>query len=169
MPTASARHSTHHPARLAAALVLTAATWAAPATLGSPTATGTAAGSYRTASSSFESKVLYWTNVKRRAHGLRPLRAGSCVEGYAASWVWHLAVTSSFYHQRLGPILAGCAARRTGENIAWGNVSARTTVARWMRSPLHRKNLLNGSFTRLGVGAAYASGGRLYTVQDFTG
>ncbi len=159
----------HRPARwLAATLVLAATGWAAPATLGTPTATGQAAGTYRNASGSFESQVLYWTNVQRRAHGVRPLRPGSCADRYAESWVHHLAGTTSFYHQRLGPILSGCGAHRAGENLASGTASARTTVARWMRSPGHRRNLLSRSFTRLGVGAAYSSGGRLYTVQDFT-
>ncbi|MEO5711249.1 MAG: CAP domain-containing protein, partial [Nocardioidaceae bacterium] len=123
---------------------------------------------YRDASASFESQIVHWTNVQRRSHGLLPVRAGSCVDRYAESWVHHLAGTRSFHHQRLGPILGGCGARVAGENLAWGTASARTTVARWMRSPGHRKNLLDGSFTRLGVGAAYA-GGRRYTVQDFTG
>ncbi len=71
---------------LAATLVLAATGWAAPATLGTPTATGEAAGTYRNASGSFESQILYWTNVQRRAHGVRPLRAGSCVDRYAESW-----------------------------------------------------------------------------------
>lgn len=156
---------------LAALVVLVGAalTWVTPATLGTPAATGTAADGYRNASASYESKILYWTNVHRRAHGVRPLRAGACVDGYAESWGRHLARTNTFQHQGMAPILRGCSARTAGENIAWGNVSARRTVARWMGSPGHRRNLLSRSFTRLGVGAAYSGSGRLYTVQDFTG
>jgi uncharacterized protein YkwD len=166
--------STQHARGLAAlalsALALASLAWCAPATLGTSAATGTAAAAgYRNASASYESKILYWTNVHRRAHDVRPLRAGTCVDRYAESWGRHLASTSSFQHQSLTPILRGCSARTAGENIAWGNVSARGTVARWMRSPGHRRNLLSRSFARLGVGAAYSGSGRLYTVQDFTG
>ena len=152
---------------LAATLVLAASAWTAPAALTSQAATGAAR--YRNASDSFESQILYWTNVQRRAHGVRAVRSGSCVDRYAESWGRHLAGTGSFYHQSLSPIMRGCSARTAGENLAVGTLSARRTVALWMSSPEHRRNLLNGSFTRLGVGGAYSSRGRLYTVQDFTG
>ena len=159
---------TDHTRGFVATLVLAACTWAAPAALCTPPAAGTAAGGYRDAPASYESKILYWTNVQRRSHGVRPLRAAACADRFAESWGRHLARTSSFYHQGLTPILRTCRQRAAGENIGRGNVSARTMVAMWMRSPGHRANLLDGTYTRLGVGAAYSGSGRLYTVQDFT-
>jgi uncharacterized protein YkwD len=42
-----------------------------------------------------------------------------------------------------------------GENIAWGSGSLATPasiVNGWMHSPGHRANILNGSFTRIGIG-----------------
>jgi uncharacterized protein YkwD len=42
-----------------------------------------------------------------------------------------------------------------GENLAWGTGSqgsARALVAAWLASPPHRANLLEPSFTRVGVG-----------------
>lgn len=157
------------PARgVAATLLLAVTAWGAPAVLGAPTSSGTAAG-YRNASTTYEARILHWTNVQRRAHGVRPVRAGSCPDRYAEAWGRHLAGTGSFYHQSLTPFLRTCRAHAAGENLGLGNVSARRMVRMWMHSPLHRRNLLSRSFTRLGVGAAYSSGGRLYTVQDFTG
>ena len=39
-----------------------------------------------------------------------------------------------------------------GENIAMGFTSAEAVVAAWMNSDGHRANILNASFTKLGVG-----------------
>jgi uncharacterized protein YkwD len=44
-----------------------------------------------------------------------------------------------------------------GENIAWGSGSLGTPakiVDSWMHSPGHRANILNGSFTQIGIGVA---------------
>jgi uncharacterized protein YkwD len=44
-----------------------------------------------------------------------------------------------------------------GENLAWGagrRGTARQVVAGWMRSPAHRAIVLDGRFTRIGVGVA---------------
>jgi uncharacterized protein YkwD len=154
---------------LAATLLVATSAWAAPATLGAPSTIGSAAGSYRNAPASYESQVLYWTNVQRRSRGIRPLRAGSCVDRYAESWARHLAATTSFYHQLMRPILSSCHRHSVAENIGRGNVSARRMVGLWMHSPDHRHNLLSRSSTRLGVGSVYSPRGQLYTVQDFGG
>jgi len=39
----------------------------------------------------------------------------------------------------------------------------------WMNSPGHRANILNSSFTQLGVGVATDSNGRIYWTQQFIG
>jgi hypothetical protein len=51
-----------------------------------------------------------------------------------------------------------------GENIAKGYVSASAVMTGWMNSPGHRANILNCSFTALGVG--YDTRGN-YWVQNF--
>ena len=45
-----------------------------------------------------------------------------------------------------------------GENIAAGQTSPERVMTAWMNSEGHRANILNASFTRLGVGG-YADGG----------
>jgi uncharacterized protein YkwD len=54
-----------------------------------------------------------------------------------------------------------------GENIAAGQQTPEAVVAGWIASPGHCSNIMNGSFTQLGVG--YAEGGSYgkYWVQDF--
>jgi uncharacterized protein YkwD len=62
--------------------------------------------------------------------------------------------------------LRGARSWGLGENLAWGSgtrATPRQTVAAWMRSPGHRKNILTGSFRELGVGVSLGSprgGGR---------
>jgi uncharacterized protein YkwD len=63
--------------------------------------------------------------------------------------------------------MSACSARRAGENIAYGNVSADAMMTMWMNSPGHRANILNGAYTHIGIGAVQSASGRWYGVQDF--
>ena len=54
-----------------------------------------------------------------------------------------------------------------GENIAYGQSSPEEVMTAWMNSSGHRANILNSSFTKLGVGV-YKSGNTIYWVQLFT-
>ncbi|MPN28838.1 hypothetical protein SDC9_176283 [bioreactor metagenome] len=60
----------------------------------------------------------------------------------------------------------GISYRAAGENIAMGYSSAAAVVEGWMNSPGHRANILNASFTHIGVGY-YAEGH--YWTQMFIG
>jgi len=115
----------------------------------------------------YESRVLAATNVERVRAGLRPLAASGCAAGYAERWASRLAVLGALSHQSMSTLLTGCAARGVGENVAFGQVTPEQMVAMWMASPGHRANLLNASFTHLGVGALTQSSGRTYGVQVF--
>lgn len=53
-----------------------------------------------------------------------------------------------------------------GENVAMGHTSPGQVHARWMDSKMHRRNIMNGEFSRLGVGYAPCSGAP-YWVQVF--
>lgn len=63
----------------------------------------------------------------------------------------------------------GVSYRTAGENIAAGQQSAQAVMESWMNSSGHRANILNGNYTKLGVG--FCTGGRYgtYWVQEFTG
>lgn len=59
-----------------------------------------------------------------------------------------------------------------GENIAYNQGYSDPTafaVERWMVSPMHRENILNGEFTHAGVGIARAADGRIFFTQVFMG
>jgi uncharacterized protein YkwD len=53
------------------------------------------------------------------------------------------------------------------ENIAFGQKTADDVVASWMRSPGHRKNILDSDLTEIGVGFRTSSKGQIYWVQTF--
>jgi uncharacterized protein YkwD len=53
-----------------------------------------------------------------------------------------------------------------GENIAYGQPDPASVMTAWMNSPGHRANILDCSYTKLGVGVAYGPGGPWWT-QDF--
>jgi uncharacterized protein YkwD len=59
-----------------------------------------------------------------------------------------------------------------GENLAVGNITARTVMSMWKASPEHRANLLNGHFAAVGIGAqpgTYAGRAAIYVTSDFGG
>lgn len=60
----------------------------------------------------------------------------------------------------------GITYRSAGENIAKGQATPQKVVDAWMNSSGHRANILNSSFTHIGVG--YAENGRYWT-QMFIG
>ena len=55
----------------------------------------------------------------------------------------------------------GITYRTAGENIAKGYASPQAVVNAWMNSPGHRANILNTSYTRIGVG--YVASGNYWT------
>ena len=117
--------------------------------------------------SAYESRILALVNAERAKQGEHPLTLVNCAETFADSWAATMARTGNFAHQKLNPIMQACDARGAGENIAYGNVSADAMMTMWMNSPGHRANILNASYTGIGIGAVKTSSGRWYGVQDF--
>ena len=68
------------------------------------------------------------------------------------------------------------AARRFGENLAWGvgsRATARAIVRSWLASPGHRANLLRPSWERIGIGSRTGTflgyAGATVVTADFAG
>ncbi|WP_435054648.1 CAP domain-containing protein [Micromonospora aurantiaca (nom. illeg.)] len=53
---------------------------------------------------------------------------------------------------------AGYAYRMVGENVAWNYQTPAAVMEGWMNSEGHRKNILNCSYTQIGVGVARSNG-----------
>src|SRR5262249_33933214 len=54
-----------------------------------------------------------------------------------------------------------------GENIAYGFADANSVFQAWINSSSHLANIVNPSFTQIGVALTYTSGGVPYWAQEF--
>jgi uncharacterized protein YkwD len=122
------------------------------------------------------SAIVNLTNAKRRNGGLANLRASTSLMQAAQLQADQMASLRRLEHvlpdapypapaDRLAA--AGYAWRAYGENLASGRRSASETVTGWVNSPRHRANMMNRTFTEIGVGYATDSTGRPYYVQVF--
>lgn len=125
-----------------------------------PTKDGTATG--------FEGEVVRLVNIEREKAGLGPLVPN-----------WELARVARYksedmknkgYFSHTSPTYGspfqmmrsfGISFRSAGENIARGQTTPAAVVKAWMSSNGHRANILNPSFTHIGVG--YVQSGHYWT------
>ena len=123
--------------------------------------------------SSYESEVIRLVNEIRQQNGLRPLAANwelSRVARYKSQdmrdngYFSHNSPTYGTPFQMLSAF--GLSYRTAGENIAKGYASPQAVVNGWMNSSGHRANILNASYTQIGVG--YVAKGNYWT-QLFIG
>ncbi|WP_326635761.1 CAP domain-containing protein [Nonomuraea fuscirosea] len=121
--------------------------------------------------SAAETAVVTLTNQARARNGCRPLTHDAKLHRAAERHSADMARNNYFSHEsRDGRTFdrrikaEGFAFRLAGENIAKGQPSAATVVRAWLDSPGHRANIMNCSFTHIGVG--HAGQGPTWT-QDF--
>jgi uncharacterized protein YkwD len=137
---------------------------ASTTSVGSP---GTAARTRGLSPGVYEQRLQRWTNVQRRRHGVRPVRANRCADRYAEAWTRRLVRTGRFFHRDQGVVLRGCHATAAGEVIARGPVTPRRMVRMWMGSPGHRAILLSRRFRLVGIGARRAPDGAWVATQNY--
>jgi uncharacterized protein YkwD len=105
-------------------------------------------------------EILRLTNVERRKAGLAPLRINDRLGVAAIGHAGNMARQSNMNHTLDGKdapariLAAGYNYSAYGENIAQKYASAAAVVAGWMASPVHNGNILNGTFTEIGIGVA---------------
>ena len=122
---------------------------------------------------SFEGEVVRLVNEERSKRGLRPL-----AEDWELSRVARIKsqdMHDNRYFSHTSPNYGspfdmmksfGIKYRSAGENIARGQATPQAVVNAWMNSSGHRANILNSSFTHIGVG--YVADGKYWT-QMFVG
>jgi uncharacterized protein YkwD len=103
-------------------------------------------------------------NGARADAGLPALALDPIAQTKAQAWAEHLAATGSIGHSNLTEGMDG-GWRRLAENVGYGS-SIDEIQRRFMDSPHHRQNVLDRSFTHLGVGVA-RGGGNTYVVLVF--
>lgn len=123
--------------------------------------------------SAYEQEVARLVNEERAKAGLAPLTLDAELSRVARMKSQDMHDRGYFDHN--SPTYGtpfqlmksqGIAYRTAGENIAMGYRTPEAVVRAWMDSPGHRANILNASYTKLGVG--YVADGNYWT-QHFTG
>lgn len=108
------------------------------------------------------------TNNVRAAHDRVRLAHGACVQKHARRQARRMANQRRIFHQDMYRVLRDCHMNFVGENVAAGFPDGRSVVRRgWMRSPDHRRNILEPRFRRMGVAARRGDDGRWYVSQVF--
>ena len=122
---------------------------------------------------SYENEVIRLVNEIRTENGLKPLTANwelSRIARYKSEDMYN-----NRYFDHTSPIYGtpfqmirdfGLSYRSAGENIAYGYGTPTAVVNGWMNSSGHRANILNASYTQIGVG--YCVNGNYWT-QMFIG
>ena len=126
--------------------------------------------------SAFQKEVVDLVNVERTNRGLNPLKLDEKLSNVATTKSQDMINKNYFDHT--SPTYGspfdmmkqfGISYKSAGENIAMGQNSPKEVVTAWMNSPGHRANILNSSFTDIGVGIAKNSSGSIYWTQMFIG
>jgi len=118
--------------------------------------------------SSFETEVIRLVNIERTKNGLSSLTHDwelSRVARYKSQDMKdknYFSHTSPTYGSPFDMMKSfGISYRSAGENIAKGQTTPQKVVTAWMNSPGHRANILNKSYTHIGVG--YVKNGNYWT------
>jgi uncharacterized protein YkwD len=125
-----------------------------------------------------ELRTFELVNAERARNGLRPLVWDGELTRMARIYSEKMALQNFFSHK--APDGEGLRERsrasgivgfkRLGENLAYNKGfadAASCAVVGWMRSEGHREHILDGEFTRSGMGIARAADGRIYFTQVF--
>ena len=132
-----------------------------------------AAATVSSAVSAYEQKVVELTNQERAKNGLKPLALDTELSKVAREKSRDMQSKGYFSHT--SPTYGspfdmmkkfGISYRSAGENIAMGQRTPEEVVKAWMNSSGHRANILNSSYTHIGVGHV-ATGN--YWTQMFIG
>ncbi len=116
----------------------------------------------------FENKVLELVNIERAKQGLKALAMDESVRKVARVKSTDMAKNKYFSHT--SPTYGspfdmlksfGISYKSAGENIAQGYQTPQAVVTGWMNSPGHRANILNASYTHIGIG--YEANGNYWT------
>lgn len=126
--------------------------------------------------SAFQNQVVSLVNSERAKAGVRALTADAALMKTATLKSQDMVKNNYFSHT--SPTYGspfdlmnkyGISYRTAGENIAMGQTSPTQVMNAWMNSAGHRANILNGSYTKIGVGVAQNSSGQYYWTQHFIG
>lgn len=125
----------------------------------------------------YELRVLELVNEERAKRSLSPLSWSDELAEVARAHSEDMLKRNFFSHTNpdgKSPFdrmrAYGISYRSAGENIAAGQKTPEAVVEAWMNSEGHRANILNSSYTKLGVGYVSGNGAYgTYWTQNFAG
>lgn len=116
----------------------------------------------------YESEVIRLVNIERQKQGLSPLQEDwelcrvARIKSQDMKDNNYFSHTSPTYGSPFDMMKSfGIKYRGAAENIAKGQKTPEAVVKAWMNSSGHRKNILNASYTHIGVG--YVKSGNIWT------
>ena len=131
-----------------------------------------------------EQQVLELVNAQRRQHGQVELRPSAGLADAARLHARDMAqddyVEHDSFDRSQGQLTKACEwtkrvrwfvpdEHQLAENISAGASTPQEVVDGWMRSPVHRRNVLGAPYTELGVGYWPGGSAGFYWVADFGG
>ena len=111
-----------------------------------------------------ESYVYDQTNALRGSAGIAHVAPLDALTTRARTWASTLAARSQLHHSDLNQL--GVRWTAAAENVGT-SYSVEDVYRLLLRSPSHRQNMVNPTFTHTGVGTARGKDGRVYVVQLF--
>jgi hypothetical protein len=105
-------------------------------------------------------------NGIRASHGLGPVQMDGELTGIARGWSDQMAANGGISHN---PGFSGSVSAswsKLGENVGVG-YSVDDLMTAFVNSPAHYRNIVDPSFSYIGVGVSYGADGRMYTTHDF--
>lgn len=125
--------------------------------------------------SSEKQQAFTLLNQDRAANGLPALTLNSKLTSLADAYAADMIKRGYFSHynpEGQSPFdrmnNAGISYSTAGENLAI-NTSVSAAETAFMKSSGHRANILNSSYTDVGIGVVHSSDGSVYVVQEFIG
>lgn len=121
-----------------------------------------------------ETEVVKLVNIQRAKAGLKPMKQNWQLSRVARYKSQDMINKNYFSHQ--SPTYGspfnmmesfGLRFSSAGENIAMGQRTPAEVMNSWMNSPGHRANIMNPSYTEIGVGLAKNKNGTCYWTQMF--
>jgi len=145
----------------------TTTTNAPPTTIKTTTTTAAPSDGCSTAIADIERLV----NAARRTAGVGPLSDNAKLDHAAQTHSTWMATTGNFAHDGWDTEISNAGYHGyslIGQNIAGGQTTAESAMSAWMGSSGHRDNILNATYTNMGVGCTHVNKGYgWYWTQDF--
>jgi uncharacterized protein YkwD len=146
---------------------------ATPAAQGAPGVQGTPAAQAKIAAPAGPTPPADLISNFRHGHGEGRVTLDPMLNRIAQAQADAMAARDVLDHDVLGPFssrVASAGAERAAENIAYGYDTFAKTLGQWINSPEHRKNLLLGDASRVGVAHTQSSKThRIYWAMEIAG